>query len=125
VAAAGRWAVDLKVELPQEVGGATSDLLARVQAALEHLAPGATLHGDLEKFLLDDGSGFTLRFWAMGQTIEDALSASGADVRRALESVGSADSMLVRLKAWSPAPLRGDEFPGASSRVPEATGELR
>jgi hypothetical protein len=121
----GRWAVDIKVRMPDVGPEVTKDLLRQVEAAMADHETEVTFHGDLEKFLLDDGSGFTVRFWAAGETIEDALSSARADVLSALEAVGLSGGMLVRLKCWGPAALRADTFPGAASRIPLATGELR
>ena len=120
----GRWAVDIKVAMP-DGERASAELLRAVVTAMPGDEADATFHGDSEKLLLDDGSGFTLHFWADGRTPADALREARAQVLAALDGVRLRGGTLVRLKAWSPASLRADTFPGASSRVPAATGELR
>ncbi len=121
------WAVDVKVSAP--VGDphppAGQELLQQVHAGLGLPDSSATLRGDPEKFLLDDGSGFTLRFWIAGDSPAAAYRAARDSVLTALAATGLEDWTIVRFKARTPQHNHGDTFPGAAKRTPRITEETR
>lgn len=119
------WAVDVRAGAPESGGPMSEATLQRIWAALADPEASLTFHGDLEKFLLDDGSAVTFRLWASGRTMQDALGSAHERVLAALARVGLIDWIVVRVKAWDPAALQADTFPGAEAHRPEPTGELR
>lgn len=119
------WAVDFKASGPAGAAPATPELLDRVREAMVRSDVSVTLRGDPEKFLLDDGSGFTIRSWAEGETPAAAIRVARREVLAALTKAGVGDWVLVRFKGWAPLHKQADTFPGASARSPKVTEELR
>jgi hypothetical protein len=124
-AEANVWAVDIKAGMPQGGMPVGPDIRDRLRAVLPYPDAGVTLHGDKEKFLLDDGTGLTIRIWISGKTLEAALLAARDDVTSALAQIGLDAWTLIRVKAWDPRALQGDTFPGALDHEPMPTGEYR
>jgi hypothetical protein len=117
------WSVTLKAQAPSGTPAAASELADRVRAAMRRADVMVTLRGDPEKFLLDDGSGLTVRFWEEGESPAAVIGRARRRVLDALAAVGLSDWWLVRVKAWAPLQKQGDTFPGAGSRTPSATTE--
>jgi hypothetical protein len=123
--ATDEWSVYFRVEHPSEDGRVGPDELRRFGDALAKPDANITLRGDQEKFLLDDGSGFTARFWTTGPTLAEAIRAARRDVLAALAAAGMSDWRLVRLQAATAGMRHGDSFPGLADRSPRATEERR
>jgi len=119
------WSVYFKAEAPLGSTPATADLLERVRVALDRPDVNVTLRGDNEKFLVDDGSGFTARFWAAGATAAEAFRAARRDMIAALGRVGLEGWTLVRFQAATADARHGDTFPGVGSRRARRTEETR
>lgn len=119
------WAVDFKVLAPAGVAPMTPELLDGVRESMGGSGVSVTLRGDPEKFLLDDGSGFTIRFWAMGDAATSAISEARRRLLAALSEAGLGDWLLVRFKGWAPLQKQQDTFPGAAARTPAVTEETR
>jgi hypothetical protein len=119
------WAVDLKAAAPNGSASIGPAVLERVRAALGRADAAATLRNDPEKFLLDDGTGLTVRCWATGASAREAFEGVRTDVRKALRSVGLPDWTIVRFKARTPRNVHDDTFAGAAARRARVTEETR
>lgn len=119
------WALDFKVSAPASADLATPELLDRVHAAIDRPDLAVTFRGDQEKFLLDDGSGFTVSFSAGGGPPAGVFGAARQDLLDAIDQLGLDGWRLVRFKAFSRPHKQNDTFPGAGTRVPLITEETR
>jgi len=119
------WAVDFKVLAPSDADPIDAEMLDRVRDAMGGSGVSVTLRGDPEKFLLDDGSGFTVRFWSAGDAPASAMAAARRNLLAALSEAGIGDWLLVRFKGWAPLQKQADGFPGAGERHPAVTEETR
>lgn len=125
IGAANTWAVDLKAAAP--IGGSPIGpaLLGRVRKAIGRPDVAVTFRNDQEKFLLDDGTGFTVRCWAAGGSPREAFDGVRADLRKALDTVGLPSWTIVRFKARTPDNVHDDTFPGCAGRPASVTEETR
>jgi hypothetical protein len=121
--ATDEWSVYFRLEPPSGDGRVDADVLRRFGEVLGKPDTNITLRGDQEKFLLDDGSGFTARFWASGDTLAEAIRDARRDVLAALAAAGMAGWRLVRLQAATAGMRHGDSFPGLATRSPRPTEE--
>jgi hypothetical protein len=122
---ADQWAVDLKAAAPGGSPPVGPELLDRVREAIDRADVAVTFRNDQEKFLLDDGTGLTVRCWAAGASPREAFEGVRTDLRRALDAVGLGDWAIVRFKARTPRNVYDDTFPGAARRRASVTEETR
>lgn len=119
------WGIDVKVTGHPGHPGFGRDTLDRVAESMG-LGPGSvTFRGDIEKFLVDDGSGFTVRWWIQGKDPAEAFRRSRAKLASALSAIGLREWTIDRFKGRTPRDLAHDSFPGAIHMKPVLREELK
>jgi hypothetical protein len=106
------WSLTIKAESAGGRCAVDAELLAEVLRRLGGADTTIAAGGDKEKFLLDDGSGFTMRFWAEADSVDLALEQGRTRVDAVLEGLAPGDWIVVRAHATTPAERADDTFPG-------------